>query len=181
MNTIDRTNWKREPWVWLLIGLPLSAVIGGIITIYLAIVSSDGLVVDDYYKQGKEINQTLERDHRAVSYGLASDFRFDRVSGQLQLSLDAAPGFAFPAEVTFRLLHPTVAGRDRVITMGSMGDGQYAGLLPNASVIFGRWYIQLESGDWRLTGSVTIPERNPESSTPATFRLGSSADARPNY
>ena len=30
-------NWKREPMVWLLIGIPLSAVIMGVVMITLAI------------------------------------------------------------------------------------------------------------------------------------------------
>ena len=53
--------WYREPLVWLLISFPLTAVIAGFFTLYLAIISSDGLVVDDYYHRGKEINKSLAR------------------------------------------------------------------------------------------------------------------------
>jgi hypothetical protein len=53
MNTLkQKTPWYREPWVWLMIAFPMSAVIGGMITIYLAVTTSTGLVVDDYYKRG---------------------------------------------------------------------------------------------------------------------------------
>ena len=56
INMADTKRWYAEPWVWLLIALPMTAVIGGMITIYLAVTTSDGLVVDDYYKRGKAIN-----------------------------------------------------------------------------------------------------------------------------
>ena len=52
--------WFREPWVWLLIALPASAVLGGMVTIWIAVDSDDGLVVDDYYKRGLEINKKLD-------------------------------------------------------------------------------------------------------------------------
>ena len=65
--------WYKESYVWLLIFFPLLAVIGGIVTTILAVQSDDGLVVDDYYKQGLEINRTLERDQVAVDYNLDAD------------------------------------------------------------------------------------------------------------
>ena len=68
MNTHKlKKPWYREPWVWLMIALPASAVVGGIITIYLAVSTSDGLVVDDYYKRGKAINLDLRLVVRATS------------------------------------------------------------------------------------------------------------------
>ena len=64
MNTIqgEPRNWKQEPMVWLLIAIPLSAVIMGVVIITLAINSYSGLVVDDYYKKGKHINRVIARD-----------------------------------------------------------------------------------------------------------------------
>ena len=46
-------SWKREPLVWMLIAIPFSAVVMGVVMITLAIQSSSGLVVDDYYKKGQ--------------------------------------------------------------------------------------------------------------------------------
>ena len=69
-------SWKQEPLVWLLIGIPLSAVIMGMILLTLAIQSYSGLVVDDYYKKGKQINRVIARDKFAYELGLAADLRF---------------------------------------------------------------------------------------------------------
>src|SRR6185369_11923875 len=57
--------WYREPWPWLLMAGPAIVVVAGFVTLAMAINSSDGLVADDYYKQGKAINMTLHRDTRA--------------------------------------------------------------------------------------------------------------------
>ena len=38
--------WYREPWPWLLMLGPLIVIIAGVITAYLAVVTSDGLVED---------------------------------------------------------------------------------------------------------------------------------------
>ena len=72
--------WYREPFVWLVILFPASAVIGGMITISLAISSDDGLVVDDYYKRGLEINRTLERDKAAARHGIQATLGFNVTS-----------------------------------------------------------------------------------------------------
>jgi hypothetical protein len=34
INMAETKRWYAEPWVWLLIALPMTAVIGGMITIY---------------------------------------------------------------------------------------------------------------------------------------------------
>ena len=40
-------------------------IVAGVYTTVLAFTSSDGLVADDYYKQGLAINKTLKREERA--------------------------------------------------------------------------------------------------------------------
>lgn len=66
--------WYREPWPWLLMLGPLIVIIAGVITAYLAVVTSDGLVEDDYYKQGLTVNRRTERDQRAAELGVAAEF-----------------------------------------------------------------------------------------------------------
>jgi len=38
--------WYRNPWVWLLIAIPALTVIGGSITLYLALAHPDTLLSD---------------------------------------------------------------------------------------------------------------------------------------
>ena len=87
MNTEGKaSNWKQEPLVWLLIAIPAAAVIMGIVMLTLAIKSYSGLVIDDYYKHGKQINRVLARDRFAHELGLGhrcADQRVRRFCGDI--------------------------------------------------------------------------------------------------
>ena len=61
----DGKPWYKEPWPWFLMAGPAIVIVAGFATAWLAIISNDGLVTDDYYKQGLAINQRLQRDHHA--------------------------------------------------------------------------------------------------------------------
>jgi len=51
MNTRIPNNpgrpWYREPWPWVLIAIPLAAVIASAVTLWLALSRPDHIVVDD--------------------------------------------------------------------------------------------------------------------------------------
>ena len=156
MNTHKpKRPWYREPWVWLMISLPMTAVIASMFTIYKAVSTADGLVVDDYYKRGKAINMDLARDAAAVRYQLKASIDIDLRDNRVQLLLESA-AMESPAKLTFTLLHPTQAGYDQVIILQHGGDGMYAGAIDELTR--GNWYLQLEADDWRLSGSMRIPQ-----------------------
>jgi hypothetical protein len=155
-NKPDSAAWYRHPWVWVLVAIPLSAVIGGIITLNLAIRSDDGLVEDDYYKRGKEINRVLERDHAARRHGLESILEFDYDNNTVRVRLLAAEHFQPPEQVQLKLLHPTRAGHDAAIILNRRNGSDYLGTIPE--LMPGRWYLHLEADDWRLTGTLQVPE-----------------------
>lgn len=156
--------WYTEPWVWLLITFPLVAVIGGMITIYLAVSTSDGLVVDDYYKRGKAINVDLARDRAAARYGLQAQIDIDLQSNRVQLRLQAPAG-RYPKTLQLSLLHPTRAGHDQVLQLQRAADGGYSSGLDELTR--GNWYLQLEADDWRLSGSMQVPAAAPVMLAPA--------------
>ena len=52
MDTDTRRPWYRQAWPWLLIIPPAGAVIGGAITLYLAISHPDTLVRADCHRDG---------------------------------------------------------------------------------------------------------------------------------
>jgi len=138
-----------------MIALPMSAVIAGMITIYLAVTTSDGRVVDDYYKRGKAINRVLARDAAAARYQLRASIDLDLRDNHMQLQLESATA-VLPKLLTFSLLHPTQPGHDQIIILRHAGDGFYSGGIDE--VARGNWYLQLEADDWRLSGSMQIPQ-----------------------
>ena len=72
MISVDNKPWYRFPLVWMLVAIPFSAVIMGVVMIWLAVDTDDGLVADDYYKLGMEINRVIKRDQKASELGLSA-------------------------------------------------------------------------------------------------------------
>jgi hypothetical protein len=151
----DIRPWYREPLVWLIIAFPLTAVIGGIATYIIADRTKDGLVVDDYYKQGKEINRTLARDVAAAQLGLHGALTLDASAHAVVLHLQAKSAQSLPPAITLRWLHATRAGLDLSQTLQRQKDGRYRAVFPVLNP--GHWYVQLEAQDWRLQGSLRVP------------------------
>jgi len=141
--------WYREPWPWFLIFLPMTAVVASIITIWLAVKSDDGLVTDDYYKEGLAINQTLDRDLAAQALDLRAELSMEGQTLSVKLGGKIA---ALPETLNLTLAHPTQSGRDQKITLRQTAPGLYSASLENPSS--GRWHVLLEplEADWRLTG-----------------------------
>ncbi len=150
MESPDKMPWYKHRWPWLLMLGPGIVIIAGIVTVWLAVVSNDGLVSDDYYKQGLAVNQRLQRDHKAGELGMKADLM--RSGEQLRLMMTADPSLQMPSELIVRFMHPTQAGRDMAATMKAEGQGFYAGRL--AADIGGRWRVSIEdpAGQWRLQG-----------------------------
>ncbi len=148
-------RWYREPFVWLLIALPATAVVVGFTMLGLAIYSDDGLVEDDYYRKGKEINRVLARDQAAAKRGLESTVELDASRRALRVRLTAAAGAALPEQIELKFLHATRAGLDRSLVLPRGMDGAYRAPLP--ALAQGHWNIQLAAEDWRLTGSLRVP------------------------
>ena len=51
--------WWKFGHVWLIISGPVIVIIAGFVTLWLAISRPDPVVAEDYYRQGVEINKTL--------------------------------------------------------------------------------------------------------------------------
>ena len=141
--------WYRQPWPWLLMAGPAIVVVAGFVTLGLAIRSADGLVADDYYKQGNAINMTLHRVARAKELGYRARISMTP-EGRVALNFVAAAPRA--KQLLLTLHHPTRSGFDREITLARAADGSYAAAMP--AINAARWSVTLEdeSRAWRLTG-----------------------------
>lgn len=149
--------WYRVSIVWLLIAVPLTSVVMGGVLLFLAIYTYDGLVVDDYYRRGKEINRVLERDRYAEQLGLSADLVFDAPARLLRIKLHGTDGFEPPAGFKVSFMHPTRAGEDQVTQALRQGGPRYDAVLPGLSP--GRWIVQIGSPTWRLVATIWMPAR----------------------
>lgn len=140
--------WYREPWPWLIMLGPATVIVAGVITTVIAFRGADGLVADDYYKQGLAINRVLEREQRAVGMHVRGTVMYVAATGRVRVQVSADT--PLPAVLTLRLAHPTRAGMDQAVMLRSLQPGLYEGALqlPESK----RWLVALEGGNWRLPG-----------------------------
>lgn len=158
LETTPAVPWFRQPLVWMLIGIPLSSVIMGVVIITLAVTSYDGLVVDDYYKRGLEINRVLDRDTAAVSAALDGTLHVDGAATLLILR-SAHAGARLPDTVSLRLSYSTRAGLDRELTLTRTTSSDYRG--SGVTLAPGRWYVEVGTTEWRLTGHIDASREGP--------------------
>ena len=151
-------RWYREPWPWILMAAPAAAVLAGAVTLALAVRSSDGLVAEDYYKQGLAVNQQLARVEAAQARGLEGTLALDpSAAGPVELRLRAGAG-ELPAAVDLVLSHPTRAGLDRRVRLVAAGGARYVGRIEPLAP--GRWHATVEDDGrrWRIAGDLQAPQ-----------------------
>ena len=137
--------WYREPWPWLLMAVPAAAVVGGAVTLWLALSSADGLVADDYYRRGLAINRELARERTATARGLAAEVTAGGGIVRVRLS-----GAADPEAIFVRFVHATRAGHDQRLRLPRVAAGLYETSLPELAP--GHWRLVIEDprGEWRI-------------------------------
>ena len=159
INSIGRP-WYREPWPWLLMLGPMVVVVAGVITAYLAVRSSDGLVEEDYYKQGLAVNQRTARDQHAASMGVEADLVVGDSGQGIRVLLHLKDAARLPEGLVLNIVHPTRPGLDQKLVLHRESHGVYgAALVP----LRGRWHVTLEDDrqEWRLLGDwVTDSEQH---------------------
>ncbi|WP_344761815.1 FixH family protein [Actimicrobium antarcticum] len=154
----DTTPWYTHRWPWLLMLGPFLVIIAGSVTIWLAVTRQDALVVDDYYNQGKAINQDLRRDRIATSLGLSFNGRYDVASGQLTGKVVGLSG-PVTGNVRVRLNHPTLPEKDIHLVAPLDARGQFSIALPMLDRAVWQVLIESEQRNWRLNGEWKWPEQ----------------------
>ena len=141
--------WYRHRWPWFIILGPVSVMLATAVTVWLALAQPDAVVVDDYYKRGKAINQDLRRDHAATGLRLAFSAQYDAKAGRLTGRLQS---FGRPMRVPFRILlaHPTLPRKDLVLEALPDERGAIALALPALEMTHWRVVVEDAGREWRL-------------------------------
>ncbi len=150
LNQLDAGPWYREPWPWLLMLGPAIVIVAGSITAVFAMETFDGLVADDYYKQGVTINTTLHRDQVAQSLGYRAELTLNAQGNRLELAFAETTPASKELMLTFA--HPTSGGFDRVVTLSRTADQHFVASLPPLAPVPWRLMLEDPAKQWRLTG-----------------------------
>lgn len=147
-DSLAATPWYRNRWFWLVATPPITAVIGGLLTVWIAVRHADSLVVDDYARIGRAFEMDQSRDRRARALGVYGELRLDRASGAFELKVHGVPA----AALDLKLLHPTDAGADQRLTVSADADDRYVGRFGPLDAARRELEIASPGQGWRLRG-----------------------------
>jgi len=124
---------------------PLAVVVASLASAWIAVVSDDGVVAEDYYKQGLLINQRLAAMAGERSPDPAATITF-QADGEVRVHVEVDSAAA-PRWLRLTLERP--GGRDvRELALRRAEDGDWiASQFPETP---GRWIVKIESDRWRL-------------------------------
>lgn len=157
--------WYRQFWFWFVFSPLIYIIIMCSVTVTIALKGADDVIIDNYYKEGRMINQALEQDKRAQELGLSGELRFDRASGEVILSIANVPSDTalMPEQLLLMMGHPVKAAKDQLIALTAIAPGKYRGELlaePDYS-----WYLTLypvkdialrKEAPWTLSGEINF-------------------------
>nr|WP_238481471.1 FixH family protein [Motilimonas sp. E26] len=149
-----KNKWYQQAPVWLIILLPLSAVIAGISTVIIAHNNKVDLVAEDHVKTGKAIHADLSKSEQAVKLGISLDLTLDGTSGLISFN----GGQYQPGQVLkLSFYHATLAENDFNLMLSADASGVYRFDLDQA--IDGKWATRIEpfDGSWRVQEDIEFP------------------------
>lgn len=147
---MNKDVWYKNPWVWLVIFFPVLAVVAGIATVIITNQNQPEMVVDDYYKKGKAINQDLAIYNKAKELGVELSIKIDqeRILIKNNKKLPAA---------RVQFIHSTLGKLDFELMLTPNGDGVLTALLEKS--ITGKWTVVVSAFDnsWKVKNKLALP------------------------
>jgi hypothetical protein len=149
-----KSIWWKEPMVWLVLGLPATAVVAAVSTYFIAAQGQDSLVTMEFHDEGMYMERITQREDKAAALGINAQLA---VSGdRLQLSLAGRMDRA-PDDLQLTLEHPARAEKDFQVHLTQVNPRTY--IAPMPAMGSGKRYLILEPPDkaWRITGQWQVP------------------------
>ncbi|NVK24850.1 MAG: FixH family protein [Gammaproteobacteria bacterium] len=142
--------WYKNPWVWLIIAFPMSAVVAGIATVIITSQNQPEMVIDDYYKKGKAINQELTLYNKAAELGV--DLQILVKDGQVQIKTENK----YPA-LKVSMVHSTLGDKDFSFVVSPNAIGTLSGSVEQD--MSGKWQIIVSPMDnsWKVKSQLALP------------------------
>ena len=155
MQREDTDPWYRQFWPWFIMALPASAVVAGLYTLWIAMQTTDSLVVQSDDGMNVVTEQNTAAELEASRLGLSAVVAINPETGAVIVTMSSAANADFPNSMELRMRHHTMASRDASITLlrampNSSGNASWAGHFVKPPA--GRYFMTLSSGNtWRLS------------------------------
>ena len=153
-NSTTFPPWYRQFWPWFLIALPATAVVGGLFTVWIAFQQDTGLVKDNYYREGLNINAELEKQSIANAANITARLQFLDEDSKILLLLQGDT--SLPEQLQLLLTAPANPDKDRIFSLQTKTPGLYQTKL--SEILHGNYYLQLSPSDnrWIIKGQAHL-------------------------
>ena len=159
-NTTDNAPpgpWYKQPWLWFILTPIIAVVIYGTSFLYLSIVTHDGIVKDDFYKEARGHHVDSSRAETAVKLGVKGELQLDNLTGDLMLHFKSNQD-ELPSHLNLSIIHPTHQQYDQSITLKHVPESSaYTGSLQIS--LKGKRYLILQddTASWNLRAEIHPP------------------------
>ncbi|MDO5506068.1 MAG: FixH family protein [Pseudoxanthomonas suwonensis] len=144
-----KDNFRRNPALWLVIGLPLASIIAGVTLVTIATRTGGHDISPDRVDRMAQVQQTdLGPDHRAMQRNLSAIVRRQDDA----LYLNPVTGNFPKAPLVLQLRHPLRAAEDQRLELLPQDDGQWRADFPAGAGNDWNMVLAPEDGSWRLFG-----------------------------
>lgn len=153
-------KWYKQFWPWFLITIPLISMILGGVIVYLALTSENSMVSDDYYKEGKAINVSLQKSRMAKQLNLVAGLQINGSSILVSFKQALPPD---PAAIKLDFFHATMESKDFAVMLTRDANGDYRGTFPvledGTQSPVGKWQLTITPFDesWKIQNQVGFP------------------------
>ena len=149
------TPWYKEPWMFLVVGVPVAAIIWGGIILTLALTGKDSLVSDSYYKDGMTYTENKLLTSKAKRLQLVADFEYRDQEIYISVTgfLDGQPSY-----LTIQLIHPTLETSDETLTLQPAADGRFIGISSNDHLGKRKVWLESPEQEWMIKDEVLIED-----------------------
>lgn len=157
--------WYQEFWVWVVIGLPLSVIVGCFFTVVIAFQNADAIVDENANNDPVLINQVLKKERLAKDMHLKARVSVSRQNGHVILNLEQKRDInhqetnqldTTPHTILLKLEHPTIPQYDQSIVLNKDQEGRYHGRF---KLFYSGWrYVSVipNNGQWVLKGKMKL-------------------------
>ena len=149
----DTKPWYRQFWPWFVFSLPAAAVVAGLATLWIAMQTTDSLVLVPEQGVKAEADRQVAAARLASELGLAAAIDIDLTTGAVRAGMRAGDLPEIPATLVLEMSHPAFADRDHLITLNRAmpdAEGNPVWVGHFVTVPEGRYYAVLKSSEWRL-------------------------------
>tara|TARA_R110002126_G_scaffold160926_6_gene308716 strand:- start:2689 stop:3174 length:486 start_codon:yes stop_codon:yes gene_type:complete len=149
----DTKPWYKQVWPWILIAIPVITALRAIYAVVLMNQQQPDLVIDDYYKAGKNINLQLSKYREAELRNLNATILIAGNRAVVRFAKNAV----LDNSIHLDFYHPTLAAQDFAVDALRSGELLYVATLPVTPA--GKWRINVtdDSNEWKLRVVTTLP------------------------